>query len=136
MLAIKNELNAKYIGGGGVRAFRGDLDYKLIDRTGTVGYFDCKAFEKDLFNFSQIEEHQLEKSNMYYEWGVPTGFVVWFRESNAVVFFSPKTLNRAGPQSSFKPQDGINLGTFESFRLKCLLSIKGEPVEELSLKPG
>lgn len=134
LLAIKNELNAKYIGGGGVRAFKGDLDYKLIDRAGNVGFFDCKTFEKDQFTYSQIEPHQLDRSIVYQEWGVPTGFIVWFRESNSVVYFSPKRITFGGPRSCFFPEDGLILGTYESFRLKSLLLIRGTN-EDSPLKP-
>lgn len=117
----KHELSCKYIGGGRLLRVKGELDYKLITQTGQVGYFDCKSYLGDSFSFSVIDENQLKKSTNYNYYSVPSGFVVWFRLTNQVVFIKGRTIAEKGPSCSFRAEDGLVLGSIESFDLKAIM---------------
>ena len=121
LYAEKCELNARRLPGGGVKVLKSELDYKLINQAGRVGYFDCKSYAGDSFVFSQLDPNQLERADRYNYWNVPSGFVVWFRQINRIVYFSGFVVTRKGAGSSFSEEDGISLGSIENFDLKPLL---------------
>ena len=124
LLPIKQHLSARMLHGGRVKVTKSDLDFRLITREGRVGFFDCKSYGKDSFSYSQIDENQLNLANLYHEWGVPSGFVVWFRPANRVTFFSGPAIVSKGPQSSFGPEDGQYIGRFERFDLRLVMGEK------------
>lgn len=121
LLPIKNELRCKMGWNGKILLLPSDLDYKLINRRGVVGYFDCKTFADASFNYSWIDKDQLDKAMLYNDWDVPAGFVVLFRATMQVVFFSGHRIAEKGPRNSFSPDDGMVLGGIFDFNLKMLL---------------
>jgi hypothetical protein len=123
LLVIKNYISAQYTYKGRLQAVPSDLDFKLISQLGQVGYFDAKTYQEDHFVYSQLEEHQLARAVLYNNWSVQSGFVVWLRKVNLVVFFSGHVIARKGPGSRFKFEDGLVLGRWENFDLRPLLSV-------------
>lgn len=121
LLAIKNHQAAKYTYNGRLQPVEGDLDFKLIDLEGTVGYFDCKSFTGDSFSFSDLKSHQIDRATLLNDWGVPAGFIVCFRDIRRVVFYPGYLISAKGPGNSFKATDGIFLGFYEDFRLRLAL---------------
>lgn len=121
LLAIRNHYTAKYQYSGTISVVKSELDYKLINQKGSVGYFDCKSFQQDHFTYSMIDEKQIERACLYNEWNVRSGFVVWLREINRVVFYSGHIIKGRGPGNRFESHDGLHLGKFESFDLRLLL---------------
>lgn len=121
LLALQNHLTARMMGAGHLTLIKSELDYKLINQDGAVGYFDCKTYGRDFFYFSQIEEKQISRSVLYNEWNVPSGFIVWFRKSNSINFYTGREINAKGAKARFEPSEGVKLGTFENFDLKGLL---------------
>lgn len=130
LLVIKNHLTCKFTYNGRLQVVPGELDFKLVSAAGTVGYFDCKAYESDHFTYSQIETTQIDRAVVYNNWRVPSGFVVWFRPENAVVFFTGHMIAQKGPGNRFKSNEGYRLGGFETFDLNTVLRPKkGRPVQ-------
>lgn len=123
----KNNLTARFIPGRRPIIIKSELDYKLINQLGCVGYFDCKSYANSFFDYSALNEKQVERAVHYNDWRVPSGFVVWFRSINIVVFFSGHAIMARGPRSRFVPAHGLTLGPFEKFDLKPLLS-KNNPL--------
>jgi hypothetical protein len=121
----KTELSARWIGPRKVQAIKSDLDFRLVNREGRVGYFDCKSFHGSKFRYSAIDRDQLRRALDLNDWNVPAGFVVFFREVNRVSFFSALSIALAGPGSSFSPEDGVSLGSLETLDLKPLLPLSG-----------
>ncbi len=119
----KTELSARRIANGRVITLKSDLDYRLANRQGRVGYFDCKNFKGARFEFSDIDEDQLDRAVELNEWNVPAGFVVWFRGVNRISFFSGLRIRSGGHRTSFGPADGLPLGSLETFDLKPLLPL-------------
>lgn len=120
-LVQKNLLSAKFTWGGRTQLVKSQLDFTLADQTGKVGFFDTKSYGKDFFTFSDLDPKQVERALLYNEWSIPSGFVVWFRPSNRVVFFSGRLITQRGSRSRFQSLDGVSLGSFERFDLKLAL---------------
>lgn len=129
LLALKNHLTARFVGAGNVKIVKSELDFKLINQNGDVGYFDCKSFESDYFVYSQIDSKQLERAALYNEWNVPSGFVIWLRKVNTVLFITGKEIQLKGERTRFTRKDGQRLGSYENFDLKVVLkrSQEGAP---------
>lgn len=111
--ADQNHTRARRGWGGKLKEMKSNLDFTLIRRDGAVGVFDCKTFDTPHFDYSAIPEHQRELAARYNEWGITSGFVVWFRPINAVVFFAGWLVKGRGPGTRFLPQDGRPIGSWE-----------------------
>lgn len=120
-LVEKNGLTAKILWAGRPQLMKSQLDFLLADRSGRVGLFDCKSFDSDHFTFSDLNLKQVERAALYNEWGIPSGFVVWFRKSNRVVFFKGSQVRARGPRTRFLDSEGVHLGTFSIFDLHHVL---------------
>lgn len=131
----KNHLAAKYIAKGKIQTYRADLDYKIIHR-GITGFFDCKSFDGEKFGFTQITGFQLDKSLLYAERGVPTGFIVYFRPINEVRYFHPTVIARSGSGSSLKHTQGVLLGKIEGIDLAIVFSLQTDRQPHQPLPTG
>jgi hypothetical protein len=115
LYAEKNLLSARFLPTKKLIAVKSRLDFNLMTNTGKAAFVDLKSFVGESFTYSSIEPHQLGQALNYESRGFPSGFVVWFRKTNAVVFFSARTIQQAGPGNSFDATKGKILGQFESF---------------------
>ena len=123
LLLLKNELSAKFIGGGGVKVLKSDLDFRMFDRSNPitrVSYFDAKTFDDPYFDYSWLQDNQIQRSVTYGEWGVPSGFVVWFRPVNEVRFYKGQQIAKSGPGTRFLPEVGVRLGSLHDFDLRAI----------------
>lgn len=121
LLAQQNHLTARRMFRGRLQALASNLDFMLVSPRGQVGFFDAKCYVQDFFTFSQLDEHQRELAVLYNDWGVPAGFVVWFRPSGRVVFWSGHEIARAGSGSRFDSEGGRHLGQWSRFDLRTVL---------------
>jgi hypothetical protein len=119
-------LTARMLPGGKLRVIPGELDFKLATREGAVGFFDAKSFDSDKVMYSQLSSHQVERSKLYNEWNIPSGFVVFLRRTKSVFFFSGNQVAEARG-TSLKPEEGLFLGPWNNFSPKLLLQKKGAP---------
>lgn len=131
--ADQNHLKARRAWKGKLIALPSNLDFTLISN-GRVGFFDCKNFKGDHFTFSDItdrgrREHQLAMAVRYNEMGVPSGFVVWFRDLDVVSYFPGLLIHRCR-DSKFHYAVGRQLGGWANFDVSQLLS------EEFPLASG
>lgn len=134
-LVMENHLCCRYTYGGRVQVIKGELDFRMVSTIGQVGYFDCKAFCGDRFNFSDLDAHQIERSELYNDWGIPSGFVIWFYDIKEVFFFSGHYIARKGSGTSFVASEGQALGRFESFDVKAIMRRPRRTKEELRFLP-
>jgi len=119
---IKNHQTCRILFKGRVQLIKGELDFKLITQNVRVGYFDCKTYSENYFTYSEIDQAQLERSILYNELSVPSGFVVWFRSENKVMYYPGQLIQKFGPRSRFDCTNGITLGRFEQFNLNMLIN--------------
>jgi hypothetical protein len=122
LLVIKHFLTARFTYRGRVQIIPGELDFKIANQQGRIGYFDCKTYHDSHFVYSALDSDQVKRAVTYNHYCIPSGFIVWFRQINQVVFYSGHAIARKGPGSRFEPSDGQSLGPFENFDLKPLLT--------------
>lgn len=122
LLVIKNYLTCRFVNAGQIQIIKGELDFKVANQNGRVGYFDAKSYAADHFVFSALDEHQVKRSVVYNDYRIPSGFIVYFRPSNKIVFYDGKTIHSKGPRSRFEARDGLMLGGLEQFDLKTILA--------------
>ncbi len=121
-LILKNHTSCRFVPGGRAIVIKeGELDFKLINSDGVTGFFDCKSYQDDFFTFSQLDEKQIERSLLYNEWNIPSGFIVYFHKTNMVVFFPGHIITKKGPRSRFDITDGIGLGSIFKFDLHRIM---------------
>lgn len=121
LLVLKNWYSCRFIGRGKVLVIKGQLDFTLSNQEGKVGFFDCKSYANDYFVYSDLDEDQVKRSILYNDYNIPSGFIVWFRPTKNVYFFSGRMIALGGPRNRFTPDQGRLLGRFENFDLKGLL---------------
>lgn len=121
LLVIQNKLTAKYMGGGRIQVEKSNLDFMISDNLGNVGFVDAKSFKDDSFSYSEISPHQIERADLYNCYKIPAGFVVFFRSTKNVYFFSGMQIKLSGPKNSFRPGNGLLLGPWHDFDLKLVL---------------
>lgn len=124
LLVLKNPLAARFVWSGRTQLVKSQLDFTVIDQTGRTGFFDTKSYVGDKFTFSQLDPKQIDQTILYSEYQVPSGFVVWFRAPNRVVYFKGSLIKSRGPKSSFECIQGIQLGRIESFDLRLALNAR------------
>lgn len=122
ILPKKQELSARRLPRGRVKVLKSDLDYRLINRNGVVGFWDLKSYADPFFYFSELEPHQVAQAVTLNEWNVRAGFIVWFRKPNMVTVFSGQYIAQAGPGSRFTYEQGVNLGKLEAMNLGLLFA--------------
>lgn len=100
---------------GKLQELKSNLDYQVISRAGKIAFIDCKTFDGSFFTFSDLAEHQVEMSYRYESHGIRSGFAVWFRTPDQVVFFTGRQIKLCGPRTRFCFTDGWRLGTWSLF---------------------
>lgn len=122
LLPIKNYLSAKHTYNGRVQVMKSELDFTLINQEGHVAFVDCKSFGNDYFTYSQLDRKQVERAMTYNHWKVPSGFVVYFRPVNRIVYFTGGHIEMLGAGARFTALGGVQLGSFQNFDLKRVLN--------------
>lgn len=117
-LARKIPLSARIIGNGRILPIKSELDYIILHPDYPTAFLDTKTFAGRSFAFSQINPHQIKLAYQYCNWGSIAGLIVWFRESNRVIYFSGEHIQETGAGHSFTDDQGIMLGSVPTFSLK------------------
>lgn len=92
----------------------------LITADGLSAVIDCKTLDSDRMSYSFIKDHQLE-ALLDCGRSINSGYIVWFREVDAVVFFSAFRLNKLKPGQGLGFADGLQLGTVSDFNPRVVL---------------
>lgn len=92
----------------------------IITARGLSAVIDCKTIDSETMTYSFIKDHQLDA---LLDMGVSinSGYVVWFRPVDCVVFFSAFRMNRLKPDQSLKFTDGLQLGSVSDFNTEPIL---------------
>jgi hypothetical protein len=124
LLVLKNPPGAQYCGKGRLRVIFNNLDYFLGTQAGRVAFVDCKSYEKHYFTYSEINirPKQLERAVLLNEHQIPAGFVVYFRKTGEIVYFTGSQIALKGPKTRFTADEGLRLGRLEQFDLRAVLS--------------
>jgi len=96
------------------------FDYIISFNNKTV-VLDCKSVAEKSFPHSKIKSHQLDALRALNEMGgLMTGYLIYFRPLNKIVFFEQMVLSKLYPGHSLLPEDGYNLGGIFEFNPRRL----------------
>lgn len=134
LLAMKNHLSAFYISGGGAKIVKSELDLTIIARAhkatpAVVGWFDAKTTAGAFMTYSDLlqrkdpQTHQIDRSAMYCELGVPSGFICWLRAIDQVICLPGDMVQQLGPGTRFDLSNGMPLGKLQTFDLRPALGL-------------
>lgn len=118
---IKNEISCRRVGMRW-QPLKSHLDFTVVTKTGDVGFFDCKAFNRIHFTYSDIDSTQLARAIQLNESKVPSGFVVWLEKLDWVVYYSGLDIQRHGRRLQFGRSQGTPLGRLSEFDTRLLFS--------------
>lgn len=90
----------------------------IVSCVGKAGFFDAKSVSDQNFPFSMITSHQVEFMLDLEADGHKAGYIVHFKESNNVIFFTATQLNSLKRRQSLKQDEGVLLGTWFQLNLK------------------
>ncbi len=108
----------KRLPGGRIIPIKSPFDFILQTSSMTL-FIDAKSTQNYRFNYSQIDQNQL--SNLHYLKN-ETSICGYIINLNSEVYFFPTTvLLNCKPKSSLLKENGIFLGTKESFNLLKML---------------
>ena len=105
----------------GAKTIRQKIAFDFLVNVGPkVFAIDTKTVMGATFPHSSIRPHQV--NDMYkLEGPISTGYVVWYRKLDLVIFHNVKSLDSLKYGKSLKPEDGIKLGKSFQFDLKAAL---------------
>ena len=98
---------------------RSPFDFCAFHRSLAV-VFDAKTVDGHTFCHSDITQHQVASLIHCRRDVCAAGYVVWFRETSRVIFFSAMQLYRLRRGESLSAADGLDLGTHHWIRLRDL----------------
>ena len=105
------------------------FDFILLkqgDPEGTSIFIDCKSFNKNMISYSELTEHQVCSLSTIQRYGFSAGYLIWFRQENAVCFAKASDLRRIEPGKSMHGREMIYLGSIQEFYLGRLFTLQWE----------
>lgn len=85
-------------------------------------FCDLKSTEGNSFTYSMIKPHQLRALSELSKHGQRSGFLVFFRSCNRVVFFNSRLLSSVKPGTGLSPNDGLFVGKIDALDLQFCIS--------------
>ena len=127
LLPVRNGQKVRWLRDGKMLAVKSNLDWTLLAREGMACFADTKSFQGSYFTYSALDNHQLQLACDYQERGFLAGFVVMFRATSAIVFYSGRQIRQAGARSRFSAAEGQALGHLYAFDLRRIWA-PGRPI--------
>ncbi len=118
---IKIPEMGRWIGAGAFKPIAGWSDFMLIHPDGRTAFIDTKTTASDRFAYSAINFDQIKFFSKVGDL-LPAGYVVYFRETNAVVLLPWTQLNGLRPGESLSCVDGRSLGHLTNFSVAKIFS--------------
>lgn len=86
----------------------------FFTKNGKSSCIDCKSKESGNFAYSDLTMHQVMSLQKISK-SINSGYVVFFRDKDKVVFFSAEKLNLLKRRESLSADDGLLLGDSDDF---------------------
>lgn len=109
----------------GYRKQKAQFDFIFLGPNAKVICFDAKTTGLKRFPCDKINPDQL-KHLMDAGQNCPSGYLVWFRPVDKIVWFSWQELFRiiTGPDRSLVPERGLFLGPFQTFKFQPIFDLR------------
>lgn len=101
----------KVVGPNKLMRVKTPFDFIFIKSKNETLFADTKTTEEKTFSHSKITPHQLEALLSVESKGGVAGYVVYFRSTSEIIWFSASKLNSISKGESLKPVEGVLLGT-------------------------
>lgn len=95
----------------------------LLSHNGLTACIDCKTIDSGNFSHSMLTPHQVESLIKIYNSKVSAGYLIWYRDTDQIIYFGAIHLYQLKPRQSLNIEDGIMCGTSKSFSLKAVLEL-------------
>lgn len=119
----KEPIAARRFGLKSLYQIKSDYDFKLIlPPLGICVFLDAKSTEDTKFVYSKLVPHQVGALLEIQRAGCLSGYLIWFRTINRVIFFDAEKLDKLQPRESLLPENGTDLGSFENMHLGNLFA--------------
>jgi len=92
----------------------------IIAKDGEAACLDTKTVGSGNFPRSAINTNQMEKLLAISE-GLAAGYLVWFRDTDNIVFFEAMQLVRLKKRESLKQTAGLLVGNINNYKIKNVL---------------
>lgn len=100
---------------------------RIIFHDTSAVFLDCKTFDKDVLNYSDIDPNQADHLEHLDRRGIVAGYIIWMRKSKGVYFCRGRDLLSAiNLRARITTDEMVLLGTFDSFCLTRLFSLPWE----------
>lgn len=101
------------------------FDY-ILAKNGKTIFLDCKTIEDSNFSFSKLTTHQVDSLFSLEKKEVLSGYLIYYRKVNKIIFYKASVLKKLKPRESLKEQDGLVLGNNQSIDLDLLFTATPE----------
>lgn len=89
---------------------RSPFDFVFIKSKTEIVFIDAKSTNNKTFSKSAISEDQLHNLSAIEKKGHIAGYIIYFRSTNQIIFFSVAKLKQLAPRQSLQAVDGTYLG--------------------------
>lgn len=94
----------------------------ILCKAGKAATVDAKTVQGQRFTFSQCDPKQVEALDDMGQ-HLPSGYVIWFRQSDRVVFFNHSILSSLRMRMALTDQEGLYLGQVDFFNPEKILNL-------------
>jgi penicillin-binding protein-related factor A (putative recombinase) len=89
----------------------------MLAKDHRAAFVDAKSTSKTNFTYSDVTDHQVRILREIESQRFPAGYLVHFRQTGRVVFFSASELLALKPRESLSDRDGLCIGTINTLSL-------------------
>jgi len=90
----------------------------IVTKKLTAGFFDSKSISDDNLVFSFLTPHQVDIMADLESDGHKSGYIVHFKKTNRVIFYSASKLQNLQRRCSYSQDEGEDLGTLFDLKLQ------------------
>lgn len=98
----------------------------IVAINGKTLFFDAKSTKESTFSKSKLKRHQVDFLCPFEQQQIDAGYVVFFQNQNAVVYFKATQLKALKRGESLSLSDGVMLGSQYEFNLAKALMPRSE----------
>lgn len=93
----------------------------IVSVKNKAGFFDSKSISDDNLVYSFLTPHQVDIMADLESDGHRAGYIVHFKKTGRVIFYSAQKLQALERRCSYSQDDGVDLGTLFDLKIKGLV---------------
>ena len=80
----------------------------IIVKNGIAIFLDCKTVESGNFCYSDLTQHQVNGLFNLERQGITSGYLIYYRNINKIIFYKASVLSSLRPKSSLDERSGLS----------------------------